>query len=83
MRTLLVLFACAIVGLAENAFADEGDPMGGAALIREWKALEAVCRGSNNPAACERLNTVGDELGKGAVLQRLWFRPPIGEVLIT
>lgn len=58
------LCACALAGVAENSFADEREPMGSAALIREWRSLEAICRGSNDPAACERLNSVGDELGQ-------------------
>src|SRR6201999_3207605 len=33
MKTLLALFACAVTGIAENAFANEGDPASGAALI--------------------------------------------------
>jgi hypothetical protein len=51
-------------GIAGHAQADESDPASGAALIREWKSLEALCRGSNDPAACERLNTIADQLGQ-------------------
>jgi hypothetical protein len=64
MKTLLFLFPFAVAGIAENAYATESEPTSAAALIREWKSLEAVCRGSNEPAACEKLNSVGEELGQ-------------------
>ena len=54
----------AIAGIAGNAYATESEPSGVLALIREWKALEAACRGSNDPTACEKLNSVGQELGQ-------------------
>ena len=59
-----LLFMCAIAAIAGNAYATESEPASAVALIREWRALEAVCRGSNDPAACERLDSVGQELGQ-------------------
>lgn len=64
MKTLLFLFPFAVAGIAENAYATESEPTSAAALIGEWKSLEAICRGSNEPAACEKLNSVGEELGQ-------------------
>ena len=63
MKTLL-LVACAITGVAGNARADESEPTSVPARIREWKVLEAACRGSNDPAACDKLNSIGDQLGQ-------------------
>ena len=63
MKTLL-LVPCAIAGIAGTARADESGPTSVPALIREWKVLEATCRGSNDPAACDKLNSVGEELGR-------------------
>ena len=54
----------AIAGIAGNAHAAESEPASVAALIREWRTLEAACRGSNDPAACDKLNSVGEELGQ-------------------
>ncbi len=62
MRAAL-LFTCAIAGIAGNAYA-QGEPESVAALIREWRALEATCRGSNDPVACNQLNGVGQQLGQ-------------------
>jgi hypothetical protein len=45
--------------------------------------LEAICRGSSERAACEKLNGVAEELGRGMVLQRLRFWPVMGKVLVT
>ncbi len=63
MKTLL-LFMCASAGLAGNADATDSEPTSAAALIREWKVLEAACRGSNDAAACEKLDSIGQELGQ-------------------
>ena len=58
-------FPFAIAGIAENAYATESEPTSAAALIREWKALEAVCRGSNESWGMrEKLNSVGQEPGQ-------------------
>jgi hypothetical protein len=54
----------AIAGIAGNAYAAESEPASVAALIREWRTLEAACRGSNDAAACDKLNSVGEELGQ-------------------
>ena len=54
----------AIAGIAGNAHPAESEPASVAALIREWRTLEAACRGSNDPAACDKLNSVGEELGQ-------------------
>ena len=64
MKTLLFLVPFAVAGIAENAYATESEPTSAAALIREWKSPEAICRGSNEPAACDKLNGVGEELGQ-------------------
>jgi hypothetical protein len=64
VKALLFLFQFAVLGAAENVYATESEPMSAAALIREWKSLEAICRGSNEPSACEKLNSVGEELGQ-------------------
>ena len=61
---ILLASTCAIAGIAGNGYATESEPTSGPALIREWKILEAACRGSNDPAACERLNSVGEELSQ-------------------
>jgi hypothetical protein len=61
---ILLLFISAIAGIAGNAYATESEPTSAAALFREWRALEAVCRGSNDPAACEKLDSIGQELGQ-------------------
>ena len=63
VKTFL-LFMCAIAGIAGNAYATESEPASVAALIREWRVLEAACRGSNDPAACEKLDSIGQELGQ-------------------
>jgi hypothetical protein len=63
VKTLL-LFLCPIAGIAGNAYATESEPTSAVALIREWRALEAACRGGNDPAACEKLDSVGQELGQ-------------------
>jgi hypothetical protein len=60
----LPLVTCAITGVAGNAYATESEPTSAATLIREWRVLEAACRGSNDPAACEKLNSIGDQLGQ-------------------
>jgi hypothetical protein len=63
VKTFL-LFMCAITGIAGNAYATESEPTSAVALIREWRALEAACRGSNDPAACQKLDSIGQELGQ-------------------
>jgi hypothetical protein len=65
MKTRL-LSTCVIVGIAGNAYATEGQPTAesAVALIREWRALEMACRGSNDPAACDKRNSVAQELGQ-------------------
>ena len=74
------LFTFAIAGIAGNTCATESDLTSAVALIREWKSLEAVCRGSNDPAACEKLDSVGQELGQkgwcfnGYGFRRRWVR---------
>jgi hypothetical protein len=75
----LPLLTFAIAGVAGSAYADEA-PASVVALIREWRALEATCRGSNDPGACDRLNIVGQELGQqgwcfnGYGASRRWVR---------
>jgi hypothetical protein len=64
MKILLLLVPCAVAGIVESAYAADSDPTSAAALTREWKSLEAVCRGSGDPEACEKLNSVGQELGQ-------------------
>jgi hypothetical protein len=61
-KRILVTFA--IAGIAGNACATEGGLMSAPTLLREWKALEAACRGSNEPTACERLDGVEQQLGQ-------------------
>lgn len=63
-EALLFLFPFAVAGIAQNAYATESEPTSATALIREWKSLEAICRGSNEASACEKLNGVADELGQ-------------------
>jgi hypothetical protein len=75
-----LLFTFALAGIAGNAYATEGDPMSAPALLRDWKALEAACRGSNDPAACEKLDSVEQQLGQkgwcfnGYGSSRRWVR---------
>jgi hypothetical protein len=38
--------------------------MSAPALLRDWKALEAACRGNNDLMACEKRDSVGQELGQ-------------------
>jgi hypothetical protein len=38
--------------------------MSASALIRDWRALDAACRGSNDPATCEKLYSVEQQLGQ-------------------
>jgi transposase len=64
VKTLLLLFPFAVAGIVENAYATESEATSAAASIRQWKSFEAICRGSNEPAACEKLNSVGEELAK-------------------
>ena len=60
MKTLRL--TCAIAGIAGNAYATESQPTSAAALIREWRALEAACRGSNDAMACDKRDSVEQEL---------------------
>jgi hypothetical protein len=77
-KRILVTFA--IAGIAGNAYATGGDPMSAPALLRDWKALEAACRGNNDPTACERLDGVEQQLGQkgwcfnGYGSSRRWVR---------
>jgi hypothetical protein len=83
VEALLFLFQFAVVGVAENVYATESEPTSAAALIREWKSLEAICRGSNEPSACEKLSSVRGIGATGVVLQRLQFWSAVGKVLVT
>jgi hypothetical protein len=75
-----LLFTFAIAGIAGNAYATESEPTSALALVRDWRALEATCRGSNDPVACEKLETVGQALGQrgwcfnGYGSSRRWLR---------
>jgi hypothetical protein len=62
-EALLFLFPFAVAGIAQNAYATESEPTSATALIREWKSLEAICRGSNEASACEKLNGVVGQQG--------------------
>ena len=59
-----LLFTYAIAAIAGSAYATESEPTSAPALLRDWRALEAACRGSNDLAACEKLDSVGQELGQ-------------------
>jgi hypothetical protein len=79
-RLSRLLFTFALAGIAGNAYANESEPTSAPALLRDWKALEAARRGSNDPAACEKLDSVGQQLGQqgwcfnGYGSSRRWVR---------
>ena len=79
-EALLFLFPFAVAGIAENAYATESEPTSATALIREWKSVEAICRGSNEASACEAQRRSG---ATGVVLQRIQFWSAVGKVLVT
>jgi hypothetical protein len=71
-----LLSTCVAVGIVGNAHAQDNV----LALIREWRAFEMACRGSGDPAACDKRDGVAQELGqmgwcfKGYNYDRQWTR---------
>jgi hypothetical protein len=63
----LLLGTFAIAWIAGNAHADDAEPASVVALIREWRALEATCRGSGDPGACDKLHNVAQALGQNGL----------------